>query len=149
MLRFVCSLFVFSALLLLHVPVARAHSRASEFINFNQLGDMRQAGSFYVQVKPGLGNSSVGSMQKFAALTRSSNDGGCHGPAYCTWLSTGLTWNGISKPPAFSVTADGIGASDTTNGQSPTAIPEPSSFYLLGAGLSAVALVRMRRMFPA
>jgi len=74
-----------------------------------------------------------------ATITLSPNDGSCGG-SYCNWTDVSVTLApGITaKSVTFSGAANGIGISDITLGQSTTAIPEPSSIYLLGTGLGGV-----------
>ncbi|MBZ5679205.1 MAG: PEP-CTERM sorting domain-containing protein [Acidobacteriia bacterium] len=85
-----------------------------------------------------------------ATLSLSPNNSSCsNGPAYCNWTSVGLTFNGTAKSVTFSGGADGIGISDITLGQSTTAIPEPSSIYLLGTGLVGLAIRGARRLLAA
>jgi hypothetical protein len=71
-----------------------------------------------------------------ATISLSPNNGSCTGfPTYCNWSSAGLTFSGTAKSVTFTGTADGVGISDITVGASSTAIPEPSSLFLLGSGL--------------
>jgi PEP-CTERM motif len=69
-----------------------------------------------------------------AMITLSPNDGSCSG-SYCNWTDVGLSFSGTAKSVTFTGPANGLGLSDITLGQSNTAIPEPSSIYLLGTGL--------------
>jgi hypothetical protein len=81
-----------------------------------------------------------------ATIALSPNNGSCTGfPTYCNWSSAGLNFSGSAKSVTFTGTADGIGLSDITLGSSSTAVPEPSTFYLLGTGLAGVSLSRLRR----
>jgi hypothetical protein len=83
-----------------------------------------------------------------ATLALSPNNSSCsNGPAYCNWTAVGLTFTGIAKSVTFVGPADGIGISDITLGQSTTAIPEPSSIYLLGSGLFGITVYRVRRFY--
>jgi len=82
-----------------------------------------------------------------ATLTLSPNDGACtNGPAYCVWTSVGMTFSGTAQSVTFSGPGDGIGIADITIGSSTTALPEPSSYVLLGTGLLGVAVPRFRRL---
>jgi len=82
-----------------------------------------------------------------ATITLANNNGSCTSPAYCNWSNIGTTWNGTTA--AHSVTFSGpgneLGITDITLGSGTTAIPEPSSIYLLGTGLAGVSLSRIRR----
>lgn len=69
-----------------------------------------------------------------ATITLSPNDSSCGG-SYCNWTDVGLNFSGTAKSVTFTGPANGIGLSDITLGKSSAAIPEPSSFYLLGTGL--------------
>ncbi len=81
-----------------------------------------------------------------ATITLAPNNGSCTSfPTYCNWTSAGLNFSGSAKSVTFAGTADGIGFTDFTLGSSTTAIPEPSSFYLLATGLGAVSLSQIRR----
>ena len=83
-----------------------------------------------------------------ATLALSPNNSSCsNGPAYCNWTAVGLTFNGSAKSVTFTGAADGIGITAITLGQSTTAIPEPSSIYLLGSGLFGITAYRVRRFF--
>jgi hypothetical protein len=73
-----------------------------------------------------------------ATVSLAANNSSCSGfPSYCNWSAAGLTFSGTAKSVTFSGGANGIGIADITLGQSTTAIPEPSSFLLMGTGLVA------------
>ncbi len=80
-----------------------------------------------------------------ATITLSPNDGSCNG-SYCNWTNVGLSFSGTAQSVTFTGAANGIGISDITLGQSTTAIPEPSSIYLLGTGLASMSAFWLRRL---
>ena len=79
-----------------------------------------------------------------ATLTLGNNDGSCTSPAYCVWSNAGVSFSGTAHSVTFSGPADELGVTDITLGRSTTAIPEPSSIYLLGTGIAGVSLRRLR-----
>ena len=82
-----------------------------------------------------------------ATLTLNPNNGACAGgPAYCNWTSVGVAFSGTAGSVTFSGSANGIGITDVTLGSNLSALPEPSSFWLLGSGLLGVAVPRVRRL---
>ena len=84
-----------------------------------------------------------------ATMTLSNNNGSCTTIAYCNWSNAGLSFSGQAHSITFSGPANQLGISDLTIGSSTTAIPEPSSVYLLGTGLVGMAFSRVRRFFGA
>lgn len=82
-----------------------------------------------------------------ATITLSNNDGGCGAVAYCNWTSTGLTFSGTAHSVTFTGPSNELGLADLTVGAGTTAIPEPSSVYLLGTGLLGVGFCKIRRIF--
>ncbi|HYM75151.1 MAG TPA: PEP-CTERM sorting domain-containing protein [Candidatus Dormibacteraeota bacterium] len=82
-----------------------------------------------------------------ATISLSPNNGGCTGfPTYCNWTSVGLNFSGTAKSVTFAGVADGTGIADITVGASTTAVPEPSTIALFGAGLAGVSLKRLRQL---
>jgi hypothetical protein len=88
-----------------------------------------------------------GSGTVLATIILSNNNASCGTPAYCTWSSIGASFSGVAHSVTFSGPADELGISDITLGSSQTAIPEPSTFYLLGTGLAGFSLGGIRRYF--
>jgi hypothetical protein len=82
-----------------------------------------------------------------ATMTLSNNDGGCGAIAYCRWTSAGLSFTGTAHSVTFSGPSNQFGMTDMTVGGSTTAIPEPSSIYLLGTGLLGISFRKIRRFF--
>jgi len=80
-----------------------------------------------------------------AMMTLSANDANCTAVAYCNWTNAGLAFSGTAGSVTFSGPANGIGLATITLGQSTTAVPEPSSIYLLGTGLIGLCAQGIRR----
>jgi hypothetical protein len=74
-----------------------------------------------------------------ATLALSPNNLPCTGfPSYCNWTSASLGFSGPAKSVTFTGPADGLGIADITLNSANSAIPEPSSIYLLATGLGAM-----------
>jgi len=86
-----------------------------------------------------------GSGTVLATITLANNNGSCGSLAYCNWTDIGATFSGTAHSVTFSGPANELGVTDITLGSSVTAIPEPSSIYLLGTGLVGVSVGRIRR----
>jgi len=82
-----------------------------------------------------------------ATITLANNNGTCGSPAYCNWSDIGASFqNGVAHSVTFTGPANELGITDITLGSSSTAIPEPSSIYLLGTGLAGIVLSKARRL---
>jgi hypothetical protein len=84
-----------------------------------------------------------------ATIVLGNNNSSCSFPAYCTWSVAGASFSGTAHSVTFSGPANELGLADITIGSSATAIPEPSSIYLLGSGLMAISVSKLRRFFSA
>jgi hypothetical protein len=83
-----------------------------------------------------------------ATLALSPNNLSCTGfPSYCNWTSASLGFSGTAKSVTFSGPANGLGISDITLNSTTSAIPEPSSIYLLATGLGAMSFGGIRRFW--
>ena len=83
-----------------------------------------------------------------ATLALSPNNLPCTGfPSYCNWTSASLGFSGTAKSVTFTGPANGLGIADITLGSTTSAIPEPSSIYLLATGLGAMGFGRIRRFW--
>ncbi len=82
-----------------------------------------------------------------ATIVLGNNNTSCTSPLYCTWSVAGASFSGTAHSVTFSGPADELGIADITIGSSSTAIPEPGSIFLLGTGLAAISLSKMRRLF--
>jgi len=83
-----------------------------------------------------------------ATIALSGNDGNCAGGSGCNWSDIGISFKGTAASVTFSGTP-GLGISDLTLGQGTTALPEPSSIYLLGTGLFGLCASQLRRFIGA
>jgi len=83
-----------------------------------------------------------------ATLALSPNNLPCTGfPSYCNWTSASLGFSGTAKSVTFTGPANGLGIADITLNSTTSAIPEPSSIYLLATGLGAMGLHGVRRFW--
>lgn len=82
-----------------------------------------------------------------ATLRIYSNDSSCGTPALCLWTSVSAGFSGTAHSVTFTGPADEMGISDITLNSTRTALPEPSSIYLLAAGLVGISAGRVRRFF--
>jgi len=81
-----------------------------------------------------------------ATLALSPNNLSCTGfPSYCNWTSASLGFSGTAKSVTFSGPANGLGIADITLNSTTSAIPEPSSIYLLATGLGMMSFGGIRR----
>jgi len=72
-----------------------------------------------------------------ATITLSPNAGGsCGGASYCTWTSADMAFAGTAESVVFHGSSPNqFGVADINVGSTQSAIPEPSSFLLVGTGL--------------
>jgi len=82
-----------------------------------------------------------------ATIVLANNNGGCSAPLYCNWSDAVLGFSGTAKSVTFTGPANEIGFADITIGSNTTALPEPSSIYLLGTGLAGISIAKVRRFF--
>lgn len=92
-------------------------------------------------------NGANGTGIVLATITLANNNGGCTAPLYCNWTDIAAGFSGTAHSVTFSGPANQLGISDITLGSTTTAVPEPSGIYLLGTGLAAVSLSKLRRYF--
>jgi hypothetical protein len=81
-----------------------------------------------------------------AMINLGPNDANCTTVGYCNWTDVSLSFSGTGKSLTFSGPANEMGITDITLNQSTTAIPEPSSIYLLGTGIIGFCVQHVRRL---
>jgi hypothetical protein len=101
--------------------------------------------AFQETVKIWSGANGTGTL--LATINLSPNNGSCTFPAYCKWTSAGISLAGTGESVTITGGANGLGLSDITLNNNTTAIPEPSSLYLLGVGFAGMGISRLRRFF--
>lgn len=85
-----------------------------------------------------------------ATISLAANDGNCMNfPTYCNWSTVGVNLDSsvTVKSVTFTGPANSLGISDMTVGASTTAVPEPSTFCLLGTGLVGASFRQFRRVW--
>ncbi len=83
-----------------------------------------------------------------ATLALSPNNLPCTGfPSYCNWTSASLGFSGTAKSVTFSGPANGFGIADITLNSTTSAIPEPSSIYMLATGLGVMGFGGIRHFW--
>lgn len=81
-----------------------------------------------------------------ATLMLANNNGSCTAPAYCNWSDASMLFSGTAHSVTFSGPSNEVGFTDITIGSKNTAVPEPSTIYLLGGGIVGVGLRGFRRI---
>lgn len=72
---------------------------------------------------------------------------GCDGYHYCPFVAAGATFAGTAESVNFSGVANYIVFDNVTIGSGTPSAPEPSTFFLISAGLGLAGLVARRRRF--
>jgi hypothetical protein len=125
-----------------NIGVINSSSGFSNGLDFYFAFDPSKAGQT-VTLTVWSGANGTGSV--LATISLSSN--ACaSSPYYCTWTQIGQSFSGTAHSVTFSgATGNQLGLTDITLGSSTTAIPEPSSFYLLAVGAAGISLGALRR----
>lgn len=104
---------------------------------------INQGGS--VSVFDGL-NGTGNLLASISLGTTSSNCTG-YGASFCPFVASGIAFSGIAKSVSFGGVADQVAFDDVTFGSvtpDPGVVPLPAGLPLLGAGLMALGVVRLR-----
>ncbi|HEY3973263.1 MAG TPA: PEP-CTERM sorting domain-containing protein [Candidatus Sulfotelmatobacter sp.] len=112
----------------------------SNGINFFFTAGFQPGQTALVQIWSGLN----GTGNLLATISLSGNDSGCKAPAYCNWSAVGAAFIGPAHSVTFTGAADELGLAQITLGSTTTAIPEPSSLFLVGTGLTVLSF-KVRR----
>jgi len=91
-------------------------------------------------------SGSQGQGTLLATINLTANDGNCSAVGYCNWTDVGVKFTGTAGSVTFMGPANTMGLADITIGQSTSAVPEPSSLYLLGTGLAFFCAQGLRRL---
>jgi len=84
-----------------------------------------------------------------ASISLGNNNASCGASGFCIWSNAQISFSGTAKSVTFTGPADEFGIADITLNRNQTAVPEPSTVYLFGAGLFGVAASRIRRFFTS
>jgi len=90
-------------------------------------------------------SGSNGTGTVLATISLANNNSSCTTPAYCVWSNVQESFSGTAHSVTFSGPANEIGFADITLNSSTTAVPEPSSLYLMGLGLAGVSAGQIRK----
>jgi hypothetical protein len=101
-----------------------------------------------VQVYSGLnGTGTLLANLSLPTTPQGEGTGSCNSfDAYCPWVPFGVSFSGTAMSAVFTGTANHIGFDDITLGSSkPGNAPEPASILMLGSGVAALGLLRLRK----
>jgi len=100
---------------------------------------------FSVTVKVWSGANGTGTLlaTRFLAPNDTPN---CFQGTLCAWSPQGIGFSGTAGSVTFTGLSNSLGIADITLGQTATAVPEPSSFYLLATGIVGICAHSVLRM---
>jgi len=95
------------------------------------------------------GVNGTGALLTTLGFVDQSNGGGCVGDpngAFCNWSAVGVAFTGTAKSVVFSGVAGQTGFDNITFGSETPggAVPEPSTYAMIGAGLATLVAARRR-----